>query len=459
MGTNQTNRLRDWTRPLVYLSNNWISFLGVLAVTSSFVFWLFLLPSSLGEDKHPYLGILTFLILPGIFLGGLALIPIGIILRKRRKGVPLELPPLDFRNMEFRRLIVFVGAATFANVVLASTFTYQAVNYMDSVGFCGLTCHKVMKPEFTAYQHSPHARVDCVQCHIGPGAPWFVKSKLSGLWQVVSVTFNLYSRPIQTPIPDLRPARETCEACHWPQKYGEDRVRVTSHFAEDEQNTNTHSVLLMRIGKIHRAHLDTGVLVRYRADRKRETIPWVEYSRHGKDLRTYVAEGAKPEVYNAMELRTMDCMDCHNRPSHSFEIPEQAMDRAMAEGLIPSNLPFARKRGMELLKASYSSNEEAAEKIRQAWTAAYPNAAASAQALIDLYNRNVFPEMRITWGTYPNHIGHNAFPGCFRCHDERAASTGGRTITQDCNNCHSLLATEEANPKVLSDLGWEGRTD
>jgi nitrate/TMAO reductase-like tetraheme cytochrome c subunit len=459
MATNQPNRLREWTRPVVYLSNNWISFLGVLAATSAFVFWLFLLPSSLSGGTHPYLGILTFLILPGVFIGGLALIPIGMILRKRRTGVPPELPPLDFQNVNFRRLVVFVGAATFANVILASTFTYQAVSYMDSVGFCGLTCHKVMKPEFTAYQNSPHARVDCVQCHIGPGANWFVKSKLSGLWQVVSVTFDLYHRPIETPIPDLRPARETCEACHWPQKYGEDRVRINTHYGEDEKNSTTQSVLLMRIGKIHRAHLDAGVQVRYRADPKREKIPWVEYTKNGKDAHTYVAKDAKPEVYNAMELRVMDCMDCHNRPSHSFETPEQAMDRTMASGAIPPALPFARKRGLELLKASYTSNEDADAKIRQAWASAYPNAAQTGEAVAAIYNRNVFPEMNITWGTYPNHIGHNSFPGCFRCHDERESTTGGRTVTQDCNNCHSLLAMEEANPKILTDLGVTNKTD
>ncbi|MCC6585378.1 MAG: NapC/NirT family cytochrome c [Bryobacterales bacterium] len=455
MPQNQSRALIEWTKPLVYLSNNWISFLGVLGVTSAFVFWLFLLPTSLRSEHHPYLGILTFLILPGIFIGGLALIPIGMIMRKRRGGLPLEFPPLDFSNTNFRRLVVFVGAATFANVVLASTFTYQAVAFMDSAGFCGLTCHKVMKPEYTAYQGSPHARVDCVGCHIGPGANWFVKSKLSGLWQVVSVTFDLYHRPIETPIPDLRPARETCEACHWPQKYGEDRIRVNTHYADDEKNTATQNVLLVRIGKIHRAHLGTGVQIRYRADAKRENIPWVEHSENGKDIRTYTAKDAKADAYVKMDLRVMDCMDCHNRPSHTFETPELALDRRISGGLIPSSLPFARKKGLELLKASYSSNADAETKIRSAWAAAYPNAAGSAQAVVDIYNRNVFPEMNITWGTYPNHIGHNSFPGCFRCHDERPSNTGAKTITQDCNNCHSLLAMDEASPKILTDIGFE----
>ena len=137
-------------------------------------------------------------------------------------------------------------------------------DYMDSVTFCGQTCHTVMQPEYTAYQNSPHSHVECVKCHIGPGASWFVKSKLSGVGQVFAVTFNTYPKPIPTPVHNLRPARETCETCHWPQKYGEDRVQVINKFADDETNTITKTVLLMKIGGgnhgigIHGTHLGAG---------------------------------------------------------------------------------------------------------------------------------------------------------------------------------------------------------
>jgi DNA-binding CsgD family transcriptional regulator len=280
-------RLRDWALPLIYLSTNWISLIGVGLVTTSVIFWLFLLPSTWeGKAVHPYLGILTFLILPMGFFAGLCIIPLGVALRLRsdRKAgrVPETSLPLDWTHGPLRRLIVFVGVTTFANIMLASQFTYRAVTYIDSVGFCGQACHTVMKPEFTAYQASAHSRVECVKCHIGPGASWFVRSKLSGLRQVAAVALDTHPRPIPVPIEDLRPARETCEACHWPQKYGADRVRITEKFTEDEANTRLKNVLIMRIGgggsgpRIHGVHLAEGVVIRYRhADPKRQTIPWV----------------------------------------------------------------------------------------------------------------------------------------------------------------------------------------
>jgi hypothetical protein len=470
-------KLRDWALPLVFLSTNWISLIGAGLVTTSVIFWLFLLPSTWeGESVHPYLGILTFLILPVGFFTGLCTIPVGVMLRlrkDRKQGkLPDQLPPLDWKHGPLRRLVVFLLATTFANVMLASQFTYRAVTYMDSVGFCGQACHTVMKPEFTAYQASSHSRVECVKCHIGPGAGWFVRSKLSGLRQVVAVTLNTHPRPIPTPIEDLRPARDTCEACHWPQKFGADRLRITDKFAEDETNTHTRNVLLMRIGGgarrpgIHGAHLGEGVVIRYRAiDEKRQTIPWVEYTRNGGERRLYLATDTKPETVEGLSTRVMDCMDCHNRPSHSFESAETALDLAMASGRISPKLPFAKKHGLELLKAPYASGEEAERRIPERWRQFYekehPQAFAAqraeidraGQALVTIFNRNVFPEMKVTWGTYPNNVGHNDFPGCFRCHDERQAQGGTKTVTQDCNNCHQVLAMDESDPKILNDLG------
>ncbi len=247
------DRARHWLEPFVYLSNNLLSLLGLVTVTTAVVFWLFLLPSTLRHEvDNPYIGILTFMLLPGAFFAGLALIPVGILWSRRRQrragALPAVLPPLDFHNVKLRRLVVLLCLATVANIIIASQLTYGAVEYMDGVTFCGRTCHTVMEPEYAAYQESPHSRVECVKCHIGPGASWFVKSKLSGVWQVFAVTFNTYDRPIPTPVHNLRPARETCEVCHWPQKFGEDRLRIIRKYAEDEANTVTRTVLLMRIG-------------------------------------------------------------------------------------------------------------------------------------------------------------------------------------------------------------------
>src|SRR5215469_11855798 len=237
-----------WLSPVVHLANNWISLTGVVVVTTATIFWLFLLPVTLrGETTNPYLGILAFLTIPAPFFAGLIMIPLGMWIKRRREGrksiYPPEFPPLTWGNHELRKLVYFVGATTVLNIVIASQLAYGAVNYMDSVTFCGQTCHTVMQPEFVAYQNSPHSHVECVKCHIGPGAGWFVKSKLSGVGQVVAVTLHNYPTPIPTPVHNLRPARETCEACHWPQKYGEDRVRIINKFGDDETNSLTKTVL------------------------------------------------------------------------------------------------------------------------------------------------------------------------------------------------------------------------
>lgn len=465
---------RRWLAPLVYLSSNWIGLTGVVLVTTAGLLWLILLPTMLrGSARDPYLGILQFMVLPGVFFAGLALIPLGVWWFRKRspEKVPAVFPPLDLTNPRFRRLLMFLGVTTVLNLVIGAQLTYRMVHYMESVSFCGQTCHVVMKPEFTAYQNSPHSRVDCVSCHIGPGANWFVKSKISGAWQVISVTFNLYERPIPTPVHDLRPARETCEVCHWPQKFGGNRIRVIDTYADDEKTTQAKSVLMMRIGGgnsydgIHGAHMGPGVQMRYaHEDEQRQKIPWVEYS-NGGDVRTFKADGYKGDGPGNLNVRTMDCMDCHNRPSHTFELPNRAIDHALSQGQIDRTLPFVKKAGMEIVKADYATTEQSEREIPSRfidyYKKNYPEVYAakragierSARALLAVYSRNVFPEMRVKWGSYPNNIGHTDFTGCFRCHDERAAVKGERTITQDCNTCHSLLAMEEEKPKVLEELG------
>jgi hypothetical protein len=462
------DKIRHGLEPVVYLSNNLLSLAGVVLTTTSAVFWLFLLPSTLQHEvDNPYTGILTFLMLPAVFFGGLILMPLGLVWnrrRQRRQGrYPEKLPALDVHNPKLRRLVLFIGVTTAVNLVLGSQFTYNAVDYMDGVTFCGKTCHTVMEPEFTAYQNSPHSRVECVKCHIGPGASWFVKSKLSGVGQVIAVTFNTYDRPIPTPVRNLRPARETCEVCHWPQKFGEDRLRVVQKFADDEKNKLTKSVLLMRIGGgrggpgIHGTHLGRGVVIRYaHADEKRQTIPWVEYNDGRGRVTAYTTAGAKPEAIRNLPVRTMDCMDCHNRPTHAYELPERAVDKLMSSDAALTALPFFKKRAVELLKKSYASREEAQSALPAAIGGYYgksAEAARASQGLLSIYNRNIFPAMKVAWGTYPNNLGHTDFPGCYRCHDDAHAASGDRKITQDCNACHRLLAMEEAAPKILVDLG------
>lgn len=466
--------VREWLRPLVYLSNNFISLTGVVIVTTATIFWLYFLQITMrGVVPNPYMGIAVYMVVPAFFILGLILIPIGIWWNRRSKTakgqMPAEFPPLDPANPELRKLVGFIGVTTVLNLIIAAQFSYSAINYMDSVTFCGQTCHTVMQPEFTAHQRSPHSRVECVSCHIGPGAGWFVRSKLSGTGQVIAVLLNNYPRPIPVPVHNLRPARETCETCHWPQKFDEDRLRDIVSFSSDEQNTETHTVLLMHLGGgpsrvgIHGRHVGAGIQVRYYAsDEQRQNIPWVEYTSGGQTT-VYAAAGATrpPES----KLRVMDCIDCHNRPTHIFQLPERAIDEQLALGQVSPTLPFAKKTGVSLIKADYKTRKDAAEKIPAAfedfYKTNYPQIYSqrrddinrAAQGVLAAYLNNIFPQMKVTWGTYPNNLGHTDFIGCFRCHDEAHTSKDGKTITQDCSACHNLLASDEKNPKILVDLG------
>jgi hypothetical protein len=462
----------------IALTRNPISLLGAAIVTASGILIVTLFTLDLmGLEGSPYIGILAFLILPAIFIFGLILIPIGIARQRardrkaRERGeAPPAFPVLDFNQSRTRNRGVIFIVLTLINVVILSAATYKGVETMESTEFCGETCHSVMEPEHTAYQRSAHANVGCVGCHIGPGADWFVKSKLSGSWQVVSVALDLYPRPIPTPVHNLRPARETCEQCHWPTKFVGDRLRVIDRFSEDEANTPAKTVLLMRVGGrqgvashgIH-WHVDPGVEIRYLSDESRETIYEVEMrAADGKVTRYKMGEDQKPPAGAAW--RAMDCVDCHNRPSHTFRPPEDEVETAMVAGRIDRGLPFIRREGVRLLKSEYPSHEAAdrgiAEGLRAFYAKEYPQVAAQKAAAIDsavaalstAYRSNVFPSMKIGWGTYPNHIGHESSPGCFRCHDDAHAAPDGRTISQDCSTCHALLAMGEEDPEILRSL-------
>jgi nitrate/TMAO reductase-like tetraheme cytochrome c subunit len=375
-----------------------------------------------------------------------------------------------------RHAVVFVALATFLNVIIFGTASYRGVEYMDSTQFCGQTCHTVMQPEFAAYQGSPHAHVNCVECHIGPGAGWFVRSKLSGVRQVFAVTFHTYSRPIHAPVKFLRPARETCEQCHWPQRFTADKFVVKTSYKDDEKNTPQTTVMLLKVGGrtwqgsvgIHGQHLDEGSRIRYISiDDQRQVIPVVYYTDDAGKTVEYVSSDIKAtkQQLDAGEHRSMDCIDCHNRPTHAFELPESAVNKQMAAGFISPELPFIRKEAVELLKADYPDRDTAHQRIvdgvKSFYHAGYPALYDSRRALVEqsaenvanIYLRNIFPEMKMTWGVHPNNLGHNDFPGCFRCHDGSHASADGKTISNDCSACHNLLAVEEENPKILADLG------
>jgi nitrate/TMAO reductase-like tetraheme cytochrome c subunit len=456
---------------IVLLTSHWVTMAGVALVTLAGFSWLFALPADIrGNVSNPYIGLLTFIAIPVVFFAGLVLIPIGIALG-RRKAVAALNPPVD-RKAAWRRAGLFFTIMTMANLVIGSQLTYRAVQHMETNQFCGQSCH-VMKPEFTAHLLPPHQQVPCASCHIGPGATGWLKAKMAGTNQLMAVLFNTFPRPIESGLESNRLASsaDTCEQCHARGRVVGPRLRIHSSFKDDEANTRSETVLMMMVGGgntggIHGAHMGPGVHIRYAAsDKKRQTIPWVEYSSSTNGTQTYLADGTTPEAARALPTFEMQCVDCHNRAAHSLELPEHAVDHAMASGQISATLPFARKTGVELLKASYSSDDDAAQKIPAGlssfyqqqygdiWAKRSNDVQLAGQALLAIYRNNVFPDLKVTWGTYPNNLGHIDDPGCFRCHDGGHSTADKKTITQDCSTCHQMLATEETDPAILKTLG------
>lgn len=462
-------------RLITDLTRTRLGLLGALLATVTGLLIVTLLVLSLaGFEGGPYFGLLAFMLLPSLFVLGLLLIPAGAWLERRRiaaGGDPAPpLPVLDLNDVSARRKALWIAGLTVINVIVVAVATYKGVHAMESPAFCG-SCHTVMDPEFSAYSRSPHQRVRCVECHIGPGASWFVKSKLSGSWQMVSVMLHLYPTPIPTPVENLRPARDTCEQCHWPSKFVGDRLKVVTHHDEDEASTPKKTVLVLKVGGLRAGggqgihhHVSPGVVVRYLADAKREVMGTVEVTGADGAKRVYLPKAGPTAPGPEGGWRTMDCIDCHNRPTHQFRGAEWELDQALEGGRIDRTLPFVRREAMKALTASYGSVEEARTGIAAALTGFYgkerpevlatrrPAVEAAAKELAEAWARNVWPQMKITWGTYPSQLGHTATTGCFRCHDEEHATADGKALSQDCGLCHTLLADGEADPAILKQL-------
>lgn len=454
-------KVQRWLLPLLYLSDNWISRLGILLVTSATVLWIFLTGAS---EASGYLGILQFVALPAMFFAGLFLIPFGISLRRKQMAPDHHLhwpEKIELGNAKVRNFLVFVAVATGVNLLIGGSLSYTAVHYMESNNFCGTACHQVMGPEFRAYAAGNHNNVKCVSCHVGEGATNMVKAKLNGTRQLLMVMTGGYSRPIPAPFHGLKDAKETCLNCHTATHDFGERLWRSGKF--DDAGQKLETVLLMKLGGgstakgIHGAHLAPDVDITYdAADEKRTKIVRVRYTK-GTELKEYGAAG--PAVFT----RRMDCLDCHNRPAHAMQSAERAVDEAMLSGKVASHVLQMRTAALDVLKQGYATSNEAASALPGRLVAFYeknaPAELAAKRAEIDragavlkeIFATNVSPEMKIGWGTYPNHIGHTDSPGCFRCHGDELKTRTGQTITQDCEACHKALAVEEKNPVIFKE--------
>jgi hypothetical protein len=464
-----------------------VSLIGAMITTVVFPFLLgSIIIDMLGMIENPYFGFAIYMIMGPTFIAGLVLVFLGLFFFKGKEEVRLF--TLEYLRNHFTdqvgfnrlRKIIFVGVfLTCVNLFIFGLLGYSGYHYMESVGFCGQFCHTVMNPEHTAYQNSSHSRVTCVECHIGSGAQWFVKSKISGTRQLMAVALDTYPRPIKTPVHGLRPARDTCEECHRPEKFHGDKLVVKEKFLEDEENTQVKTVLLMKIGTagdrsvsshgIH-WHVAPENSITYRpTDYERMTIPEVTLNKADGSQIVYRTSDAETVLAQAEEeeVRAMDCIDCHNRPSHIYLPAGQAIDNKILSGEIPVSLPYIKKKAMEVVAPAYASQEEAkraiADQLNSWYQQNYPELVREQSKDLEdairgvqaAYAENVFPEMKIEWGTYTSHIGHDQDLGCFRCHDEEHQSESGETISMDCDTCHTILAEEEKNPAILKELRGE----
>jgi hypothetical protein len=464
------------------LFRNYISFVGAAIVIASLVstILLFLIEIT-SNGENPYIGILTYVIFPSILLFGLLVVVVGMILerRRRRKGAPEQIaayPRLDLNDARARHAFFVFLLVTFVFVSASAFGSYRAFEYTESVAFCGTTCHTVMKPEHTAYLAGSHARVPCVGCHVGPGAGWYVRSKLSGAYQLYSVTFKKYSRPITTPVHNLRPAQETCEQCHWPEKFFGAQLKVFDRYGYDEQNTLRQRRMLINVGGgspsaglvkgIH-WHMNIANEVTYVSiDDHRQVIPWVRIKDRQGNVTEYYDRNRPltPDQIANGNSRKMDCVDCHNRPAHVYLPPDVAIDQSFAAGKLDPSLPYLKKTAVELLSKSYETTPQAVSSIASGlndfYGKNYPDVYAQKRQLVNnavaevqrVFQTYFFPEMKTDWQTHPNNIGHLYFSGCFRCHDGEHVSKDGKVITNSCNVCHTMIY-DSANPAASVKMG------
>lgn len=453
---------------------NWTSLSGaVIMAASGFAFVLLLFLDAIAPSTNPYIGILTFLIAPAFLTFGLLLFLIGAWRQRHRlakangEASTLHIT-IDLSQRRDRRMLGAFVSLSVCFFLVTAMGSYHTYHFTESVQFCGEACHTVMAPELTTYKHGPHARVACVDCHIGSGAEWYVRSKLSGTYQVYATMTDKFPRPIPTPVKNLRPAQETCEQCHWPQKFVGNLERDYSYYLPDTSNSLYSIRLLLKVGGgdpthgpaggIH-WHMNVANKIEYIAtDDARQKIPWVRMTdRQG--VVTEFRTGSFTNGIGNMPVRRMDCMDCHNRPAHSFSTPESAVNLAMSLGRIDRGLPYIKTNAVGVLCRRYTNETEALQQIATTLSDRYSGDArihTAIDTVQQIYKDNFFPEMKSDWRVYPNNIGHKDWPGCFRCHDGQHKSGDGKRVIKfnDCNACHVILAQGSADQlSLVSPLG------
>ena len=444
-----------------------------------------------GLVENPYFGFLIYMVMGPLFVAGLLTVAVGLLLFRDQEEIGVytleyirEQMTMPGRFTRVRKLIYLSSFLTFLTILVIGVVSYTGFTYTESVRFCGQFCHIVMEPEYITYQNSAHSRVPCVDCHIGANTGGFSNRQLTGIRMIFATLFNRFPRPIPTPISSLRPTQAICEQCHRPEKFHGDKLYVKDGYLPDAANTHVQTVLLMRIGSggfrgqvaqgIH-WHVSANHQTYYQEDPAQPGIigrikmidhdgAVVIYQRGDNQQKSPAGEGRA-------NYRLMDCLDCHNRPTHVFLSPDEALDGKISTGAIPRELPFVKKLGLELVQQPYAGKEQArrqiAEGVETWYRRHYPDLEKTARRELDkaaagifqAWSENVFPEMRISWHTYGSRLGHRDETGCFRCHTAELVSREGRVLPHDCNLCHVVLAERQAAPDIMRILQGNRTTE
>lgn len=476
------------SKPRRHLLRNPISLLGGVFISAGVGSLTFILMSQAFDiETNPYTGMLVFTALPALLMLGLILVPAGMLWQARRQAAAARrgegAPPalqLDFGNPQHLRTILMFATFTAIIAGVMGATGYRTIEFMDSPAFCGRLCHTVMEPQYASYKQSAHAEVPCTSCHIGPGASWYVKSKLGGMWQMYATLTNRFPRPVPAPVKNLRPARATCEGCHWREQAHGMFLRVYRAYLPDEENTLHVRALAFRVGtggslfeEAGGVHWHTSAKLRYRsADEERQVIARVVVEKEGGN-----EEWVNPDLPADQQLqseRLMDCIDCHNRAAHKIPAPDKLIDDALTAGRMDTSLPYLKREALRLMgihdtavadpviSAADWKQPDWFDQLRQFYKANYPDVAAtkdaSISAAIDELKRIstivYYPDMYTSWLTYADNRGHaigglDPNTGCFRCHAKLVSLTTGVQLPggvggSGCLTCHDLGSEGES---------------
>jgi nitrate/TMAO reductase-like tetraheme cytochrome c subunit len=337
-----------------------------------------------------------------------------------------------------------------------------AWEYSNSNAFCTNACHAVHPEEPVAHALSSHARVHCVECHIGRVPTLRAMAlKTEHIHELWGVMFG-YERPVTAKT--LKPARIACETCHWPAVAHDDTLRVKKHYDADATSTETTIRLTMRTGfgairdsDAKGIHWHIEHPVQYAAlDLQKQEIPWVQVTYPDGRTETYTDASVKlaPAELDKLPRRTMDCIDCHKSVGHPFPKPEDAVDAAIFRSQLRKKVPDLKARVMVVMEELAALDEkgevgqetihglvdEAASRYRREVGASAPASETPQfkRVLTDILTRSVFAAPGVTWQTFPNNAAHKDSPGCFRCHDGKHLNEKGQAIRLQCNLCHNL---------------------